>query len=201
MKILNFLCHQKKMLLFLPQKNLRKDGKRQIFPRRDVECTRMRNRKHRGKKTSRSHLINLQRLSEVILPAYILFPSLQTVFKVWWCTKKKGILFQGLLSLGGKHFQFMGLVPLSLIMRKRFYFFPSQGNTSLGIKQWALHLVAFHFVLFLNLCLKVRGTFLGFFCVLKYLLCPLDRLTYPSYLLWIPCFSSDLTSPRAGIKQ
>lgn len=155
-----------------------------------LECTRMRNQKHRARKTSGSCLINLQRVPEIILSAYILFPSLRTLFTVWWCTNKKGVLFQGFLSLSEKHSQFMQLVPLSLFIRKRFYFFPSQGNNSLGIEQWVPHLVPFHLVLFFfNLCLKVRGTFLGvelsgIFCVLKYLLYPLENTSIPSLLIF-----------------
>lgn len=186
MKILISFASSKELLLFLPKKpsgRMEKD----IFPGRDVECARIRNQKHRGRKTSRSHLINLQRISEVILSAFVLFPSLQTPFRAWWLTKEKGVLFQGLLSLGEKHFQFTQLVPLSLFIRKRFYFFPSQGSTSLGIKQWAWRLVPWHLVLFFSLCIKVRGTFLGvelsvFFCVLQYLLYPLED-THMSSLL------------------
>lgn len=64
-KILISFLSSKKNGYFFHQKTLRKDGERHLFPRRDAECTAVRNQKHRGRKISRSCLTSLQRVSEL----------------------------------------------------------------------------------------------------------------------------------------
>lgn len=88
-----------------------KGGKRHFFPGRDTECTRTRSQKHRARKISRSHLINLQGLRSHLVCLY--FVSLPTdPFQSLMMHEEERVMFQGLLPLGEKHFQFMQLVLL-----------------------------------------------------------------------------------------
>lgn len=172
---LNIFCVIKKMLLFLPKK------KKQPNPQEGWKTTHLSWKgcwmyKNKEPKKGQEDFKKVSNQS---------------------AKSQKSSCLQRLLVLGEKHFQFMYLVPLSLFIRKKFYFFPSQGNTSLGIEQWALHLVPVHLVLFYfaNLCLKVSGTLLevelsAFLCVLQNFLYSLED-TYPSCLFWIPLFSTE----------
>lgn len=155
-----------------------KGGKRHIFPGRDTECTRMRSQKHRAMKTSRSHLINLQSLRSHLVCLY--FVSLPTdPFQSLMMHREERCNVSRTSASWWKTLPVYAVSSFESNHKEKVLLFPFEGNTPLAIK----HLVAFWLFLVLNLCLKVKGTFLGFPCVLKYLLYALEDSHITSLLI------------------